>query len=145
MKVQGVVVNVLRKTDKGAEYLYLKRSGGQFQDQWWPVTGIRKEYELPIESALRELMEEVRMVPECLYDLGLEIPHMDGVSKLAGYVAFVGADSEVVLNYEHSEFKWLSYSDVFKYIPKSVHNFIEHVNNNFVKQKPSLSMLVWGA
>jgi len=145
MRVQGVVVNVLRKAEEGAEYLYLKRSGGQFQDQWWPVAGTCKEQELPIESALRELMEEIQIVPECLYDLGLEVPHIDGVSKLAGYVAFVPSDSHVVLNYEHSEFRWLSYSDVFSYIPKPVHKLIEHLDNNFVKQKPNKSMLVWGA
>ena len=109
------------------------------------MAGTCKEHELPIESALRELVEEIQIVPECLYDLGVEIPHLDGISKLAGYVAFVGKDSQVVLNYEHSEFKWLSYSDVFAYIPKPVYKLIEHLNNNFVKQKPSHSMLAWRA
>ena len=106
-KVQGVVVNVISHFEDGAKLLYLKRSGGQYADQWWPVAGTSEENEPAIETALRELMEETGLSPTRVYALGKEVPHIDGTQKIAGFVAIVNPSDRVRLNYEHSEYRWM--------------------------------------
>ena len=56
----GVVVFVLRREEDSHRYLFVRRSGGRFSGQWWPVTGTREAEETPRLTALRELREETR-------------------------------------------------------------------------------------
>jgi 8-oxo-dGTP pyrophosphatase MutT (NUDIX family) len=142
-RTQGVVVNVIRQIDGTKEFLFLKRAGGQYQGEWWPVAGTCVDGEQPVDTALRELREETQLVPREMYSLGLEIGHLDGASKLAGYVAFVSPDCNVTLNYEHVECKWLPIKEVYDVVRSAVHPVIDHINSTFVENAPDLSTLVW--
>ena len=144
-QISGVVINVLRPTDNDIEFLFLLRSGGIFKGQWWPVTGTSKVNESPIQTALRELNEETNLTPERIYLLGKKIEHMDKTSKLEAYVAFAQSNSAVVLNYEHSEYKWLKLKEVLQILPKSTQPVIEYIYANFVAQTPPKELLAWAA
>lgn len=127
----GVVVNVIRRSGEVIEFLYLKRSGGNYKHQWWPVAGNRKENEGSIDCALRELREETGLDALELYDLGKEVGHIDGSSKISGYVAIVKEDDQVVLNYEHSDHRWLELSSALDFLPPFTHQYLLYINNNF--------------
>ena len=145
MLAQGVIANVLRNRSGVFEYLYLRRSGGKFEGQWWPVAGTCTTDEPAIDALLRELKEETGLSPNKVFDLGLTIPHDDGKSTLLGYVVYVGPDDIVELNYEHDAYAWLSKDEVLNRLPETVHPLILYINDNFVAKAPSIEKLVWSA
>jgi dATP pyrophosphohydrolase len=104
----GVVLFVVRRNADTHQYLLVRRSGGRFAGQWWPVTGTSRPDESPDRTALRELREETGLVPVSLYKTQLEAPHVEERGFLSVFLAFVEESAEVVLNYEHDAFKWLS-------------------------------------
>lgn len=145
MDSQGVIANILRRKGQGIEFLYLKRSGGRFAGQWWPVTGTLGEGEAPMAALFREIEEETGLPPEKIYRLGMEITHLDTGIPLYSYVVYVPDGCEVRLNHEHSEFAWLEAEAVYPLLHKSVHPVIQHIEASFVNREPQQSALVWCA
>jgi dATP pyrophosphohydrolase len=123
----GVVVFVIRRSADTHEYLLVRRSGGRFGGQWWPVTGTSLPDESPDQTALRELREETGLIPVSLYKSRFEAPHAGEQGFLSVFLAFVGASAEVVLNYEHDEFQWLSANGVKSLIPVQTHRAIDAI------------------
>lgn len=104
----GVIVFVLRGVESDRELLFLRRSGGAYAEQWWPIGGTCKVGELPLQTVFREVSEETGLSPTAIYGFGEDIPHIDGHSRIEAFVAFVSSSVEVKINHEHSEYKWLS-------------------------------------
>lgn len=145
MNVQGVIVNVIGEKFGKVDFLYVKRSGGKYKDQWWPIAGTCEDDETPIQTVLRELEEETGLSPLKVYSLGMKINHVNNQSRLEGFVAFVDRDREVRLNHEHTEFKWLSAEEVYKMLPEMVHPAIKHIEDTFINNLPSENKAVWSA
>ncbi|MDH3644609.1 MAG: NUDIX domain-containing protein [Gammaproteobacteria bacterium] len=103
----AIAVYVLRRRAGETELLFVRRSGGRFGGQWWPVTGTREPSEDPQECALRELREETGLVPETLFSTDLTAP-VEGGGYLRIYVAPVGSHAVVSLNWEHDAHRWCS-------------------------------------
>ncbi len=141
--VVGVIVNVIKKQLAGSKILFLCRSGGRYEGQWWPVGGTCEPGENPLETALRELKEETNLIPMRLYRLGKDVPHSNQVSKLKGYVAYVDADAKVLLNYEHSDFKWVSVEQAIDMVPDQVHAFMQYLESHFIMGSPASEDLLW--
>ncbi len=123
----GVVLFVVRRSADTHQYLLVRRSGGRFAGQWWPVTGTSCADESPDRTALRELREETGLVPVSLHKTQLEAPHAEERGFLSVYLAFVEASAEVVLNYEHDGFQWLSADGVKSLIPVQTHRAIDAI------------------
>jgi 8-oxo-dGTP pyrophosphatase MutT (NUDIX family) len=104
----GIAVLVVRPAGAGVELLYLRRSGGRFVGQWWPVAGTLEPGEPPLACARRELQEETGLVPETFHATGATAPHENGRDHLAIFVALVAADAEPRLNAEHDARVWRS-------------------------------------
>lgn len=138
----GVIVNVLRRREAGIRILSLLRSGGKFEGQWWPVGGTCEGSETPIQTALRELKEETQLEAIELYALGQEVKHTDGTSKLEAFVAYVAPDAEVILNYEHSDFRWVTLNEMYQSYPKEGSVFLDHLDHNFIASAPSSKNLL---
>lgn len=128
---KGVVIIVLRQINLDTELLFLQRSGGAFKDQWWPVAGHCEPGESPSTTARRELKEETDLDAIELIDLEKPIMHTDGKTKLKGYVAIVDKENEVKLNYEHSQFKWLTFEETYDLLQDFIHPFIKHIEEHF--------------
>lgn len=141
-EVTGIVVNVIRRRDNSGDFLFLLRSGGRFKGEWWPVAGTCESNELPINTVVRELIEETGLSPIELYSLGKEVEHIDRTSKLEGFVAFVDPDAEVKLNYEHSEYKWLTVQEALEIVSVPIRPYIQYVDENFIKQVPESERLI---
>jgi dATP pyrophosphohydrolase len=103
----AISVYVLRRQAGEIEMLFLRRSGGRFEGQWWPVTGTRESSEDPIQCALRELQEETGLTPSALYQTDLTAP-VEGGGYLRIFVAPVDSAAVVCMNWEHDAYRWCS-------------------------------------
>ncbi len=145
----GVIIFILRKLDNDCQILFLKRSGGQFEGQWWPVAGTCEQGEQPVKTVIRELSEETGLSASEIYLFGRDVKHLNGVSKLESFVVFVPPESQVKLNYEHSEFRWASVQEAIEIVPESVRarvqhvEHIQHIENSFINRLPDESKLIW--
>lgn len=140
---QGVIVTIIGDFESEQKILYLLRSGGKFKGEWWPVAGTVEGAESPIEAALREMREEIDAVPDVIYDLGHEIPNQDSSLSLIGYVAFLGKSTDITLNYEHSEYKWLNVEEAKAFMFDSVRPFFEYLDANFLSVGSIKHEKVW--
>lgn len=153
VKTTGVVVNVLRVGEPNGSneenpslnfhFLSLLRSGGKYKGQWWPVAGTCEADEDPLNTALRELMEETGITPNKLFELNMPVEHIDDHFHLQGYVAFVESGCTVTLNYEHSDYRWISVDEALAAVPDDGSLVIQYVVDNYVLKSPSESWLVW--
>ena len=139
----GVVLFVVRRSADTHQYLLVRRSGGRFAGQWWPVAGTSRPDESPHRTALRELREETGLVPVSLYKTRLEAPHAEERGFLPVFVAFVEASAEVVLNYEHDDFQWLSANGVKSLIPVQTHRSIDAIEELVLSPSPGGAVRVW--
>lgn len=139
----AVIVYVLRETERGVEVLHLKRNKGNWLDDYWlHVAGGIEDGEKAWQAALRELQEEAQLVPERFYTANycesFYSVHDDAVVMLPLFVAFVAADAEVVINHEHSAFKWLSLAEAYEVAPFANHREnLRIVKENFIDRPPA--------
>ena len=101
----AVAVYVLRRRRGEAELLFLRRSGGRFAGQWWPVTGTCEPAEEPLRCAQRELLEETGLSPGSFHETGVTVP-VEGGGHLKIYVSGVAESARVRTNWEHDGFRW---------------------------------------
>ena len=98
-------VYVLRTLNSTTQVLLLRRCGGRFAGQWWPVTGTLEAGEDPPRCAVRELQEETALTPQALYRTALSVP-VQGGGCLRVFVAAVASSAVVRLNWEHDRHRW---------------------------------------
>ena len=120
----GVVVVVARVEGSAPSLLFVRRAGGRFDRQWWPVTGTLETDEAPLAGALRELEEETSLHPETVYDTGLTAADTVGHGVLKVFVAIVDPRLEVRLNWEHEAHRWCSLSEAVALIPSVGHPYL---------------------
>lgn len=104
------------------EFLIVKRSSHKiYAGQWRMIGGKIEEDELAWEAGLRELREETKQVPE-LYWVIPSINHFynhrsNEIELIPAFAAKLHFHSQIELNEEHSEFKWIEEKDVENYLP----------------------------
>jgi dATP pyrophosphohydrolase len=118
----GVVLVVARVDVDPPLLLLLRRAGGRFDKQWWPVTGTLKTAEEPLSGALRELAEETSLRPQSIFDTGLSSRDTVGGGALPVFVATLLGEQEVVLNWEHDAYRWCSLSEAQRLTPELAHS-----------------------
>ena len=109
-------------------------------DAWWPVGGTPETGEKPLQTALRELGEETGFAPDRLFSFGMEFPHADSTKALATFVAFVDETTPVTLNYEHSDYRWLTGVQVVNQVPDHSKLYLQHLREHFIVQSPTLDL-----
>ena len=140
----GVIIHVIRGHDAAAEFLFLLRSGGKYEGQWWPVAGTCEAGEDPVETAIREIDEEISLTPQALFTTGRAMDHPTEPGHLQIFVAFVPADAEVTLNYEHSERVWLGVEETVDFVPDEMEGPIRDMQARFLLSAPLAEWLLWG-
>lgn len=106
-----VSVNVLRRWGDSAEFLFVRRSRGEYlAGTWQAVYGKILPTETAWQAALRELREETGLTPQKLYFLDavetFYIPERDLICHCVAFVAEVSPNAQVRLNDEHDAFEW---------------------------------------
>lgn len=96
----------------GCEFLILKRSPNKlYAGQWRMVGGKVKEGERAWEAGLRELREETSADPVNFWSLPslnhFYDPNTDDIELIPAFAAELSSQQEIVLNVEHTEYKWI--------------------------------------
>lgn len=94
------------------EFLQMKRHPNAHIGGTWGVPGGRiEDGERPVVAAVRELYEETGLQPLELYLIdkvsSFYSEHLNAIIHGVQYCAVVAHDAEVILNEEHTEFKWM--------------------------------------
>lgn len=110
-----------RMQDGQPHFLIFKRSSEKiYAGQWRMVGGKVEEGEQSWEAALRELKEETGLKPVKFW----AIPSInqfyeaktDAILSIPAFAAELDNDSDIQLDEEHSEFKWVSIDGIQPYI-----------------------------
>lgn len=109
---KSVVTCILTKGDK---FLILKRSGkvGTFRGRWAGVSGYVEVGEEPIETALKEMSEEVGVDDALLLRRAESIVVRSGdtVWEIHPFL-FEVANGEVATDWEHTEHRWITLEEL---------------------------------
>lgn len=108
---------VVRPAASGWEHLQLLRAPEDYMGNMWALCRGRCEgTETSVQAALRELREETGLRPQELYRLStLEQFYTeanDAVWHVPFFVAVVAPDAEVVLNEEHTAYRWVADAEI---------------------------------
>jgi dATP pyrophosphohydrolase len=111
-----VTCYVLRPKSGGYDILQLLRRPGVYMaETWQPVSGAIEPDEAGWQAALRELMEETGLAPERFYRLPTTypfyIPQLDSLSYSICFCAIVAEGSEVAINFEHTDHRWVDFAE----------------------------------
>jgi dihydroneopterin triphosphate diphosphatase len=106
-----IEAHIFRETEKGIEFLLLKRSEHQpYAGLWQMVTGKIKTDESAYQTALREIKEETGLVPVQLWVAptvnSFYEPKDEYICLLPVFAARVETE-KVKLSDEHTEYQWV--------------------------------------
>jgi dATP pyrophosphohydrolase len=108
----GVNIAVVKKDDDGWKVLVLQRAETEsYPGCWGLLTGRKEKNEVVAQVVARELMVRVGLTAERIwateYLIRFYEPEFDQIWIMPLIVAVVDADVEVVLQPEHSGYRWL--------------------------------------
>lgn len=113
-----VDVYVIRTTSAGNQLLLLRRARQPLSGQWHPIMGHVEAGERAMDSALRELHEEIALEPAHITDwFQLEqtfpffLADRDEVHLSPRFMVLTGAAFEPTLNNEHDAHRWVDLED----------------------------------
>lgn len=133
---------LLREVGDTAQVLLLRRTDAPIAGEWCQVAGRIEAGETAWQAALREIREEAGLSPERLYSADIceqfyESEH-DCISLLPVFVGFVSAEARVILNVEHSEYRWMSFAEAQASVPFAGQRAVlAHVQREFVQRQPT--------
>lgn len=142
----AVSVVLLRKVGVGCEVLLLRRNHTLI-GEWCQIAGGIEDGEKAWEAALREVSEETGLSCDRLYsaDICEQFYEADrnAISMLPVFVGFVDAEAAVVINDEHSEFRWLPFETALGMVPfAGQRHVLKHVHAEFVQREPIRHLLI---
>ncbi|MCU0332576.1 MAG: NUDIX pyrophosphatase [Ignavibacteriaceae bacterium] len=109
-----IEAHIFRETEKGIQFLLLKRSEGQpYPGLWQMVTGKIKPDEKAHHTAMREIEEETGLIPVQLWVAptvnSFYEPRDEYICLIPVFAARVDKD-EINLSKEHTEYRWVDKS-----------------------------------
>ncbi|MDP4550097.1 NUDIX domain-containing protein [Alkalihalobacillus macyae] len=115
LRCTGVAAVLIKRTDSDYEVLLLKRDTSVLRDVWCYIGGGIEEGEKAWEAALREVKEETGITDLSLYSSNqfdqIYSPKENYIYIAPVFVGYVDESQKVNLNYEHSDYKWVSFKE----------------------------------
>ena len=138
----GIAVVLLKKINGSYNVLLMKRATRILKDMWCYIGGSLEQGEKAWEAAIREIKEETGITNVTLYSSNtfdqIYSPLDNYIYIAPVFVGFIEENQDVVLNNEHSEYKWLSFDEARELVTlpgnEEVLTFIEKY---FVKNTPT--------
>lgn len=147
VRCHGIAAVLLKKIDNEYKVLLMKRAGSLLQDAWCYIGGGIEKGEKAWEAALREISEETGITKVTLYTSN-KFDQFYGSEKDYIYIApvfvgYVDEKEDVTLNFEHKEYKWMTFDEAKERAALPGNDeVLEHINKHFVKKSPSEWLLV---
>lgn len=142
IRTRAVSCFTLKRVDRDMKVLIMKRVGDPLDGEWFQVAGRIEDGETAWAAALRELEEEASLVPQRFY--AAEIceqfysHEVDAIIVMPVFVAFVDDTAQVVLNEEHSEYKWMTLNEAQSVLPfLGQRRVLAQVWEDFVDSEPT--------
>lgn len=139
-----IEVHVFRETEKGLEFLLLKRSQSEiYPGIWQMVTGAIKPKEKAYQAAIREILEETGIRPIRLWTApcvnSFYSDKRDHICMVPVFAALADKDSDVLISSEHEEYMWSEFQTaVSLYAWDGQRNAARLINEYFNEKKESL-------
>lgn len=142
LRSKGIAVVLLKKFESEYKVLLLKRATPVFQNTWCYIGGSIEEGETAWQSALREIKEETGITNVSLYTSNtfdqFYSPIENYIYIAPVFVGFVDAEQDVILNYEHSEYRWLSFDEAIEHVTLPGNDeVLKFIEKHFVKRVPA--------
>lgn len=142
-----VSVVLLRKNGTETEVLMLRRNHTLI-GEWCQIAGGIEDGEKAWETALREVQEETGLTCDRLYSADIceqfYEADRDAITMAPVFVGFVEAEAQVVLNEEHSEFRWSSMASAMEMVPfPGQRHVLRHVEAEYVRREPHNHLLLY--
>ena len=141
-----VSIVVLRKIESNFEVLLLKRTQN-LAGEWCQVAGKIEENETAWQAAVRELAEETALIPELFYSADINEQFYeaarDSITIAPVFVALVDPSAEVILNEEHSDYRWSGFDEAMELVTfGGQRHVLRWIEAEFVKRVPSKHLLI---
>lgn len=115
LRCTGVATVLIKRTESDDKVLLLKRDTSVLRDVWCYIGGGIEEGEKAWEAALREVKEETGITNFPLYSSNqfdqIYSPEENYIYIAPVFVGYVDESQKVKLNYEHSDYKWVSFKE----------------------------------
>lgn len=115
LRCTGVATVLIKRTESDDKVLLLKRDTSVLRDVWCYIGGGIEEGEKAWEAALREVKEETGITNLPLYSSNqfdqIYSPEENYIYIAPVFVGYVDESQKVKLNYEHSDYKWVSFKE----------------------------------
>lgn len=136
----------VRRAEERHEVLLMKRTQS-LAGEWCQVAGKIKDGEAAWQAALRELSEETGLKPDTFYSADtceqFYEADRDAVTIAPVFVAFIDNGAEVVLNHEHSAFRWVSFEEAAEMVAfGGQRRVLRWIEKEFIERKPSRHLLI---
>ncbi len=134
---------LLKYENDNAKVLLLRRNEGSiFGNEWCHIAGDIEKGETAWQAVLREIKEETGLQPEILYSANFceqyYRPDLECISVLPVFVGIISDNQSINLNYEHTEYKWVTISEARKMVVLPVQRFVlDHIQKAFIDNQPS--------
>lgn len=142
----SVSVIIIRVTDMRHELLLLKRNG-TLAGTWCQVAGAIEPGETAWQAAKREVREETGLALQKLYsaDICEQFYEADrnAITLVPVFVGYADANSQVILNAEHQDFRWVGFEEAVELVSFSgQRRVLNHVRQEFVDRTPNPWLLI---
>ena len=146
IRCYGVAVVILRQDADQTKTLLLQREPAS-NGQWCQVAGGIEPGETAWQAALREVREETGLVPSRLYSADIceqyYNPTTDDIRIAPVFVGFVAQAQTVILNHEHTDFRWMTINEACAILPfAGQRRVFQHVELEFVDRTPNELRLI---
>lgn len=142
LRCSGVAVVLLKNTPSGYKVLLLKRATSVLSGIWCYIGGSIEEGEKAWEAALREVREETGISKVTLFTSN-KFDQFYSAKENYIYIApvfvgYVDDDQEVILNYEHNEYEWLTINEALEKVEIPGNDeVLEFIEKHFISNYPS--------
>ncbi|MGM7681181.1 NUDIX hydrolase [Cytobacillus sp. Hm23] len=141
LRCTGVAAVLLKKVGADYKVLLLKRDTAVLQDVWCYIGGSIEEGEKAWEAALREIQEETGITCNSLYTSNLfdqiYSPQGNYIYIAPVFIGYVDETQKVSLNYEHSDYKWVSFKEAFETVSlPGNEEVLRSIEKHFANRKP---------
>jgi len=141
IRCTGVATVLLKRIENEYRVLLLKRATAVLCDAWCYIGGGIEKDESAWEAALREIKEETGITKVTLYTSNkfdqIYSPQENYIYIAPVFVGFVDDQQDVQLNYEHSDYQWLSFDSAIETVTLPGNDeVLRSIEKHFVMREP---------